>query len=296
MAGDTSANDEASLPVSQNLAVWFPPLVLAMLILGIVVHRVRRQRAEMGARQNQATVVHTSRVEVFGELAGALAHEIKTPLAAIINDARAARHFLEASGPGLGEARECIAAIEINAQRAQDVILRMRNALRREPGARSRRDLSSIVRDSVQLLQRETRDRGAEFELLLATGPLPVEVDPVQLQQVLLNLLLNALDAIAEQPPERRRVAVRTQASGRWAESEVLDRGCGIPAKHRAHLFEPFYTTKPTGLGMGLSISRSIAELYGGRILMESTEGVGSVFRLILPLVGRNTVAPKEDT
>ncbi len=284
-------------PVASMIGVGVSTLVLAMLILGVVVYRVyhvRRQRTEMDARQQQATVVHMSRVEVFGELAGALAHEIKTPLAAIMNDARAAQHFLEVSGPGLRDARECIAAIESNVQRAHDVILQMRNALRSEPGARSLRDLSSIVRDSVQLLQREARDRGAEFGLLLARRPLQVEVNPVQLQQVLVNLLLNGLDAIAEQPPERRRVVVRTHASGGWAEGEVLDRGCGVPDKHRPHLFEPFYTTKPTGLGMGLSISRAIAELYGGRILMESAEGVGSVFRLILPLARQNQVAPTE--
>jgi C4-dicarboxylate-specific signal transduction histidine kinase len=252
------------------------------------VERVRQHRAEKKARQNQATVVHMNRVEVFGELTGALAHQVNTALAAIMNDARAARHFLEASGPESRDARECIAAIEAHAQRAHEVILWIRNALRREPGARSFQDLSSIVRDSVQLLQAEARARGVEFDLLLASRSLPVEVDLVQLQQVVLNLLLNALDASAEQPPERRHVVVRTQASGSSAEAEVCDRGCGVAAKHRPHLFEPFYTTKPTGLGMGLSISSSIAESHGGRILMESAEGVGSVFRLMLPLVGNN--------
>jgi signal transduction histidine kinase len=170
----------------------------------------------------------------------------------------------------------------------------MRSALRRETAARSLRDLSSIVRDSVQLLQHEARDRGAEFELRLATQPLQVEVDPIQVQQVVLNLLLNALDASAEQPVERRRVVVRTQASASLAEAVVVDRGCGVPDKDRPHLFEPFYTTKPTGLGMGLSISRSIAESHGGRILMEPAAEVGSVFRLILPLAGRATVAPRD--
>src|SRR5215472_2467192 len=143
-------------------------------------------------------------------------------------------------------------------------------------------------------LQREARDRGVEFELVLATRPLQVEVDPVQVQQVVLNLLLNALDASAEQPAERRRVLVRTQAWEGLAEALVLDRGCGVPDEDRPHLFEPFYTTKPTGLGMGLSISRSIAESHGGRILMEPAGEVGSVFRLTLPLAGRATVAPRD--
>jgi len=263
------------------------------------VERLGRHRVEKKARQSQATVVHMNRVEVFGELTGALAHQVNTALAAIMNDARAARNFLEASGAESHEVRECIAAIEVHAQRAHDVIQWIRNALRREPGARSFQDLSSIVRDSVQLLQAEARERGVELDLLVAPRSLPVEVDLVQLQQVVLNLLLNALDASAEQPPERRRIVVRTQASGSSVEAEVRDWGCGVAAKHQAHLFEPFYTTKPTGLGMGLSISSSIAESHGGRILMESTEGVGSVFRLILPLadttarrqVGRFTAA-----
>ena len=142
-------------------------------------------------------------------------------------------------------------------------------------------------------LQHEARDRGAEFELLLARQALQVDVDPVQVQQVVLNLLLNALDASAEQPAERRRVVVRTRASGSSAEAMVRDRGCGVSAEARPHLFEPFYTTKPAGLGMGLSISRSIAESHGGRILMEPAE-VGSVFRLVLPLARRTTVAPRD--
>jgi len=248
------------------------------------VEPVRRPRAEKKAHRNQATVVHMNRVEVFGELTGALAHQVNTALAAIMNDARAARHFLEASGPESRDARECIAAIESHAERAHEVIRWIRNALRREPAARSLQDLSNIARDSVQLLRAEARDRGVEFDLLLTNRSLQVEVDLVQVQQVMLNLLLNALDASAEQPPERRRVVVRTQASGDSAQAEVRDRGCGVPAKHRAHLFQPFYTTKPKGLGMGLSISSSIAGSHGGRILMESAEGVGSVFRLMLPL------------
>ena len=283
-----------TLPTSQELGLWLAVSVLAVLILLVVIERARRRRAELNMRQSQATVAHMNRVEVFGELASALAHEVNAPLAAIMNDARAARHFLEATAPGLRDARECIAAIEISAQRAREVILRMRSALRKETAARSLRDLSSIVSDSVQLLQHEARDRGVEFELVLATRPLQVEVDPVQVQQVVLNLLLNALDASAEQPAERRRVLVRTQAWEGLAEALVLDRGCGVPDKDRPHLFEPFYTTKPTGLGMGLSISRSIAESHGGRILMEPAGEVGSVFRLTLPLAGRATVAPRD--
>ena len=288
-----AAKAEVSLPAPQGFGLWPAVPVLAILILLVVTERARRRRAEKDMRQSQATVEHMNRVEVFGELASALAHEVNTPLAAIMNDARAARRFLEAPAPGLRNARECIAAIESNAQRAREVILRMRSALRKETAARSLRDLSSIVSDCVRLLQHEAHDRGAEFELRLARQPLQVDVDPVQVQQVVLNLLLNALDASTEQPAERRRVVVRTQASGSSAEAMVRDRGCGLSAEDRAHLFEPFYTTKPTGLGMGLSISRSIAESHGGRILMEPAE-VGSVFRLVLPLARRTAVAPRD--
>jgi len=293
IAGAASAAQNEVPPASEELGWWLPALVLAILTLLVLIERARRRRAEMNMRQSQATVVHMNRVEVFGELASALAHEVNTPLAAIMNDARAARRFLEAPAPGLRNARECIAAIESNAQRAREVILRMRSALRKETAARSLRDLSSIVSDCVRLLQHEAHDRGAEFELRLARQPLQVDVDPVQVQQVVLNLLLNALDASAEQPTERRRVVVRTQASGSSAEAMVRDRGCGVSAQDRTHLFEPFYTTKPTGLGMGLSISRSIAESHGGRILMEPAE-VGSVFRLVLPLARRTAFAPRD--
>ena len=127
----------------------------------------------------------------------------------------------------------------------------------------------------------------------VARQPLQVDVDPVQVQQVVLNLLLNALEASAEQPAERRRVVVRTRASGSSAEAMVRDRGCGVSAEGRPHLFEPFYTTKPAGLGMGLSISRSIAESHGGRILMEPAD-IGSEFRLVLPLARRTRVVPRD--
>jgi signal transduction histidine kinase len=290
----SAARDEPVLPSPQRLGVGLALLLVAMLILAVVVERARRKRAESEARQSRAAVTHMNRVEVFGELAGALAHEVNTPLAAIMNDARAARHFLAAPASGLRDALDCLAAVEMHAQRAREVILRIRNALRRQAGARSRRDLSSIVSDCVQLLQHEVRDRGVELELGVASKPLEVDVDPVQVQQVVLNLLLNALDASAEQPVERRRIVVRTQASGSSAEAIVLDRGCGVPAEDRSHLFEPFYTTKPSGLGIGLSISRSIAESHGGRIVMEPAENVGTVFRLILPLAGRAKVAARD--
>ena len=290
----SAATAEVSIPASPELGLWLAVPVLAILILLVVIERARRRRAEMDMRQSQATVVHMNRVEVFGELASALAHEVNTPLAAIMNDARAARHFLEAPAFGLRDVRECIAAIETSARHARDIILRMRGALRKETAERSLQDLSSIVSDSIQLLQHAARDRGVEFELALAPQPLPVEVDPIQVQQVVLNLLVNALDASAEQPAERRRVVVQTQISGSRAEATVRDRGCGVPAEDRAHLFQPFYTTKPTGLGMGLSVSRAIAESHRGHVLMEPAEDVGSVFRLILPLAGRATVAPRD--
>jgi signal transduction histidine kinase len=234
-----------------------------------------------------------NRISVVGELAGTLAHEVNTPLAAILNDARAARRFLDAPTPMLADARAAIPAVEAHGQRARDVLQHVRNAVRKEAQPLQVVDLSEVVRDAVHLVEVDARDHDIAVEVEAPPAAQRVECDTVQIQQVLLNLLLNALEAAQGQASERRRVRVEVSAGPDSAEVTVRDWGRGVAAADRAKLFEPFFTTRRDGLGMGLSISRSIVEAHGGHISMEP-ESVGSTFRVLLPLAVEHAAAARE--
>ena len=269
-------------------------LVQAGLIVALLLQRRTRRRVEAEARDSRARIAHMNRVSVVGELAGTLAHEVNTPLAAILNDARAARRFLDAPTPRLADARAAVTAVEAHGQRARDVLLHVRSALRTEGQPLKVVDLSVVVGDAVYLVESDARDHDIAVEVALSSTELRVECDAVQIQQVLLNLLLNALEAAQGQPPERRRLRVEVSAGPSSAEVAVRDWGRGVPAADRARLFEPFFTTKREGLGMGLSICRTIVEAHGGRISMEPGGPVGSTFRFSLPLAVEHAGAALE--
>ena len=269
-------------------------LVQAGLIVSLLLQRRSRRRLEAEARDSRARIAHMNRVSVVGELAGALAHEVNTPLAAVLNDARAARRFLDAPEPQLAEARAAITAVEAQGQRARDVILHVRSAFRKEVQPPRVVDLSDVVRDAVQLVESLAREHHIEVEVVLPARDLRVECDAVQIQQVLLNLFLNALEATQRQRSERRRLRVEAIARAESAEVAVRDWGRGVPAGDRARLFEPFFTSKREGLGLGLSICRTIVEAHGGRISMEPGIPVGSVFRFSLPLALEQAPAARE--
>jgi signal transduction histidine kinase len=275
-------------------AVGAALLVQAGLIAAMLLQRRSRRRLEAEERDSRARVAHLNRISVVGELAGTLAHEVNTPLAAILNDARAARRFLDAPIPRLADARAAITAVEAHGQRARDVLLHVRNALRKEGAPPRVVDLSELVREAVHLVESDARDHEVDIDVAAPAPRLRVECDAVQIQQVLLNLLLNALEAAQGQPSERRRLRIEMSAGPDSAEVAVRDWGRGVPAGDRARLFEPFFTTKREGLGLGLSISRTIVEAHGGRISMEPGRAVGSTFRFSLPLAVENPPAALE--
>ena len=242
------------------------------------------RRAEQESRQHQAELVHVCRLSTMGEVATGMAHELNQPLSAIVNYANGCSRRLQA---GQGQTRELVEAmgqITAQAKRASEIIKRLRALVGKQPPMRADADLNHLVREVCSFLEFETNRLAVQIELELGSEEIPVRVDLVQIEQVLLNLVGNALDALEERPEGERRLIVRTAMAGDQALVEVEDTGPGIAPECLATLFDPFVTTKDGGMGMGLAISQTIVENHEGRIRAESRFGEGSVFRLSLPL------------
>jgi len=258
-------------------------LLEASLIAFLLAERRRRRAAEAESRASQERIAHINRLGTIAELSGSLAHELSGPLGAVVNNARAARRLLLQDSPDLKEVRTSLGDIESAADRAGQVIGKLRSVLRKDEFRPGRLDLGRLIQDAVRLVRSEALRRRVTVQVAAGENVPPVLGDEVMLLQVLLNLLLNALDAVAEQPAGRRSVAIATAARSGAVEVSVGDSGKGIPATALEGVFEPFFTTKPHGLGMGLAICRSIAETHGGRIVAENRPGGGAVVRLTLP-------------
>ncbi|WP_437787701.1 sensor histidine kinase [Sorangium sp. So ce1097] len=220
----------------------------------------------------------------MSELAASIAHELNQPLAAIVSNAQAAQRLLSRPPPDIAEARAALDDIAADGRRAGQVIQRMRAMLRKSELSVVAQDLNELVREVTRLLASAALLSDTTVRIDLAPALPPVRGDGVQLQQVLLNLLTNALDAVSRRPPEARLVVVRTRPSdGGLVELSVADSGEGVPPEDLARIFEPFVTTKAHGLGVGLAISRSIVEAHGGRLWAERGPGEGATFRCALP-------------
>jgi len=221
---------------------------------------------------------------MMGQLASALAHELNQPLGAILRNAEAAELFLQHDPPELGELRPILADIRADDQRARDVIERLRALLKRrsiEPRALS---VSDLLGNIAVLTRADAAARRVTLEIESGSGLPQVMGDWVHLQQVLLNLVLNAMDAVDGAPRNSRRIAVRARYPGeREVEVAVSDSGHGIVPEKLGLIFEPFFTTKANGMGIGLSISRTIIEAHGGRIWAENSAPEGATFRFTLP-------------
>ncbi|SEU26615.1 sensor histidine kinase [Stigmatella erecta] len=270
----------------------------SLLAVVLVVERRRRMRvqaelverqrleklAEIEARRTLDQLAHVSRVAAMGELAASLAHELNQPLAAILTNAQAARRLLNANPAELGEVREALGDIISDDKRAGEVIHRMRALLKRGEPRQELHPLNDLVREVARLLANDMHLRGATLHMVLAPSLPAVRGDGIQIQQVVLNLLINAMDAMADVPAGQRQLQVRTASPGpEQVELSVQDSGGGIEPSRLALIFEPFYSTKDQGLGMGLSISRSIVEAHGGHLQAESPPGQGALLRCVLP-------------
>ena len=225
----------------------------------------------------------------MGELAASLAHELNQPLGAILANAETAEFLLEQDTLALDEMRAVVTAIRKDGERAGEVIRRMRGLFGKHELKLELLDLNSVVHDVRQLVSRDAALRGVSLSVCLAPGLPEISGDRTHLQQVLLNLIVNAMDALADQPRERRQIRVSTgPGTGGQVELAVIDSGQGIEPDTLPRVFQPFYTTKPDGMGMGLSIARTIIDAHRGRIWAENNASGGAAFRINLPAVRDN--------
>jgi len=255
-----------------------------VLVLTAIVDITERKRTDLEVVQQRAELAHIARVSTMGELAASLAHELNQPLTAILSNAQAAQRFIAANPADLEEVREILKDIVQDNNRAGEVIQRLRAMVRKEELEFVPLELAGIIRDVVQLVHSDAILHNIRVLLEFNSGLPPVRGDKVQLQQVLLNLLLNAFDALKNSPADERSVAVQVELDGASIlKVAVRDRGTGLNGDQLEEIFQPFYTTKRDGLGMGLSISRSIVEAHGGRLWVENNPDRGATFCFTLP-------------
>jgi signal transduction histidine kinase len=256
----------------------------ALMIAGLILQRARRRRAEAELQQNREELAHVTRVSTVGELTTSVAHELNQPLGAILSNAEAAEMFLMAEPPALDEVRDILADIRKDDQRASEIIRRMRNLLRKHDLAPKSIEINEAVEEVLRLLSIDASARKVAMKFERTAGLPRVWCDPVHFQQVVLNLVLNGMEAMSGLPEEKRQVVVRTGPANGTVKIAVADSGPGIPVDSLPKLFEPFFTTKKEGMGMGLSIARTIVESHHGQIWAENNSGVGATFYFTVPV------------
>ena len=241
--------------------------------------------AERQAREHQQELIHVSRLSTMGEMATGLAHELNQPLSAIANFASGCSRRLQSSSDDTESIIYALGQINTQASRAGEIIKRLRGLVAKQPPVRSYADMNQLLREVCSFVEFEARKAEVNIEQNLGLIPLPVRVDVVQVEQVLLNLLRNALDALLDVPVEQRWLTLHAGCvdNGESVLVEVMDSGPGMDENTLEHLFEAFYTTKQTGMGMGLVISQTIIEDHNGKIEVESRLGEGTKFKVKLP-------------
>jgi two-component system sensor kinase FixL len=253
--------------------------------VGAAVDITERKEAALEAQRHLNQLAHVARVTTMGELVASLAHELNQPLTAILSNAQAAQRFLAADPADLGEVRDILRDIVDDNSRAGEVIRRLRTMAKKGDLEVAALDLPALVRDVVLLIHSDAVLHNVDVVLEMDPGALQIQGDKVQLQQVILNLLLNAFQAMKDCPVNDRQVTIRTElGDGHMAIVAVDDHGLGLGGDELEKIFQPFYTTKDNGLGMGLAISRSIVEAHGGRLWAQNNSDRGATFHFTVPM------------
>ncbi|WP_050404188.1 sensor histidine kinase [Bradyrhizobium embrapense] len=260
-------------------------LLVQTLLIGFLLHeRLMRRKAEVDASNQQSQLAHINRQATAGELSSSIAHELNQPLGSILTNAESAELILSSPAPDLQEVREIISDIKRDDLRASEVIRRMRSLLKRAPFEKKEIDLNQTMREAFDFLKLQASARNVAIYLQTSPQTLWVKGDPVQLQQVILNLAVNSMDAMAKMPYGRTIIG-RTEVNGAAsAVISICDSGPGIPQERLNEIFDPFFTTKEQGMGIGLSIARTIVLAHSGQIWAENQSGGGAAFHLSLPL------------
>jgi len=254
-----------------------------------------RRQADEALLKAQSELAHVSRVLTMGELAASIAHEVNQPLAAIIANAGACARWLAAQPPNLDEVRSAIERVIRDANRATEVVARIRTFLKREESM-APLAINEVIRDVVELMQREVAAHRASLCVDLAHRLPAVSADRIQLQQVMLNLMMNALEAMDSVTARPRLLNIRTgRGNARTVIVSVCDSGIGLKAAQRGRIFDAFHTTKPSGMGMGLAISRSIVEAHGGSLWASANPDWGETFRFSVPYAVSTASQPRDD-
>src|SRR5205809_5547814 len=254
--------------------------------IGVTLDVSAQKQADLQLQVQREEMAHRNRVSLMGEMTASFAHELNQPLTAIANNASAARRFLERGNIDPQLLQQLLQDMVADSQRAGEVIRGIRSLVRKEKGARALLDLNAIVSDTIRLLSSDILMRESAVTPDLEDNLLQVEAVPVQIQQVLLNLIMNSLDAVEALPPNQRRIIVSTRSiDGQTVEVSVRDFGAGLPGDNPEKVFDHFFSTKQQGMGMGLAIVRSIVESHDGTITAENVRDGGARFFFSLPSV-----------
>jgi signal transduction histidine kinase len=268
----------------ESIAIGAIVLGQAVLIAVLLRERQRRHHAEVESRHLTSELAHVSRQTTAGELSSSIAHELKQPLGSILTNTETAELILNSPSPDLAELKEILVDIRRDDLRANEVIRRMRSFLKRTPFETKEVDLNDVAREAFAFLSSQASARNVALYLTESPATLRVRGDPIQLQQVIINLVVNSIDAMADIPYGRTVIGRTEMNGGPSAEISISDSGPGIPEGKLTAIFDPFFTTKEQGMGMGLSISRTIIQAHQGRIWAENQPEGGAVFHLSLPL------------
>jgi C4-dicarboxylate-specific signal transduction histidine kinase len=254
-------------------------------LVGVSMDTTQRKQAEEEAQRRRDEIDLLSRVSLLGEMTAMIAHEVNQPLSGIISNASAGQRFIDRGEMDPETLREILADIAADGRRAHEVVRNIRNTIKRGGAVRERVNVNETVANIIHLIQQDAVTHSCEVEASLESDLPSIDGDPIQIQQVVVNLISNAFDAMKDTPPHDRKVIVSTGRDGNGTVLiRVRDYGFGIREDVHDRIFEQFFTTKEDGLGMGLAIVRSIVEAHSGTITAENAEGGGACFQVTLPI------------